>query len=338
MTQPPSQPDRRTAGVALRERFLGCLLGCAVGDALGAPFEGLWSHSIPEDETLLAGFAEFEGYPRGQFTDDTQLTLATVRSILGTGTVSPAHIARSIAALWKRQEVIGPGGACTSAAHQFLRTRDWTTCGAAVGQAGNGTAMRTAVLGLVFLKRPERLPSAVADVSRITHQDPRSIAGGVAVAKAAQLMACEGADDAQRFCLAIAEAVADCSSEFADAVSRLPLLAGQAPDVALPAIAWAGMARPEFDAPIITPFVIPTVLASLWCLLHHPDSWGGAVTSAIRLGGDVDTLGAIVGALAGVKLGVEAIPRHLQEAVQEREQIMGLALRLHALVASGDTP
>ena len=49
--------------------------------------------------------------------------------------------------------------------------------------------MRTAVLGLLFLDRPERLPSAVADVSRITHQDPRSIGGGVAVAKAAQLLA-----------------------------------------------------------------------------------------------------------------------------------------------------
>jgi ADP-ribosyl-[dinitrogen reductase] hydrolase len=338
MTQQSSDSVCLPAGMPLRDRFLGCLLGCAVGDALGAPFEGMWSHSIPGDEALLAGFAEFEGYPRGQFTDDTQLTLATVRSILATGEVAPAHVARSIAALWRRQEVIGPGGACTSAAHQFLRTREWTTCGAAVGQAGNGTAMRTAVLGLVFLRRPEHLPEAVADVSRITHQDPRSIAGGVAVAKAAQLLACEGHEGAQPFCSQIADVVASFSPEFAEMVNRLPLLAWQPPDVALPAIAWAGMPRPEFGMPIITPFVIPTVLAALWCLLRRPDSWAGAVASAIRLGGDVDTLGAIVGALAGVRLGVGAIPRHLQEAVQEREQIEGLALRLHALVASGDTP
>src|SRR5215472_15290513 len=176
---PSSSAVTRRAAVPLRDRFLGCLLGGAVGDALGAPFEGLWSHSIPDEEALLAGYAEFEGYPPGQFTDDTQLTLATVRSILETGGVSPAHVARSIAELWRRQEVIGPGGACTSAALTFLRTRDWTTCGASVGQAGNGTAMRTAVLGLLFLDRPEDLPGAVADISRITHQDPRSIAGGV---------------------------------------------------------------------------------------------------------------------------------------------------------------
>ena len=79
-------------------------------------------------------------------------------------------------------------------------------------------------------------------------------------------------------------------------VLGLPQLAQQEPEVALPSIAWAGMSRPEFDRPIITPFVIPTVLAALWCLLRHPDSWADAVASAIRLGGDVDTLGAIVGA------------------------------------------
>src|SRR5438309_11001258 len=58
----------------LESRFLGCLLGCAVGDALGAPFEGYWGHLLPAPDTLLEDFAEFEGYPRGQYTDDTQLT------------------------------------------------------------------------------------------------------------------------------------------------------------------------------------------------------------------------------------------------------------------------
>jgi ADP-ribosyl-[dinitrogen reductase] hydrolase len=136
--------------VGLRERVLGCLLGCAVGDALGAPYEGLWPHQIPDQRWLLADFAEIEGYPKGQYTDDTQLSVATVESLVASGDLSLPHLARSIARLWKRQAVVGPGGACTHAAQTFLRTGDWTTCGAAVGQAGNGTAMRTAVLGLFF--------------------------------------------------------------------------------------------------------------------------------------------------------------------------------------------
>jgi len=320
------------SGIELRDRFLGCLLGCAVGDALGAPYEGMWSHSIPDSETLLSGFAEFEGFPSGQYTDDTQLSLATVQAILDAGDVVPAVVARFIARLWKRQSVVGPGGACTHAAHRFLKTGDWTSCGAPAGQAGNGTAMRTAVLGLFFLREADRLPAVVADISRITHHDPRSVAGGVAIAKAAQLLT-NDVHSPERFCQEIAEATEVYEPPFAGMVRELPSLLMKSRETTLRHIAWSGMARPEFDKPIITPFVIPTVLAALWCVLQNLDSWSKAVTMAIGLGGDVDTLGAIVGALMGTKLGMAGIPGHLVETVLNVEEIRSLAVRYHALVA-----
>jgi ADP-ribosyl-[dinitrogen reductase] hydrolase len=319
-------------GPDLKSRFLGCLLGCAVGDALGAPFEGYWEHQLPGRKALLAGFAEVEGYPRGQYTDDTQLTLATVESIVRRRDLSPADIARSIASLWKNDSVVGPGGSCTFAAKAFLRTRDWTTCGAPVGQAGNGTAMRTAVLGLWFLRDPERLPAAVADVSRITHQDPRSVAGGIAIARAAQLLANDDVVDEGSFCDSIAEAIRPYEATFADLIQSLPARLGEVRETALHAIAWAGSAKQEFSRPIITPFVVPTVLAALWVVLQHQTSWSGAVSGAIHLGGDVDTLGAIVGALSGVRLGAPAIPDHLASGVLEAERIKILASRYYEVV------
>lgn len=316
----------------LKSRFLGCLLGCAVGDALGAPFEGLWSHSIPDENSLLAGFSEFEGYPTGQYTDDTQLSVATVQAILKARDVVPSEIARCISRLWKTQSVVGPGGACTRAAHHFLKTGDWASSGAPVGQAGNGTAMRTAVVGLYFLSDPERLPPVVADVSRITHFDPRSVAGGIAVAKAAQLLVTEESHSPNSFCQAVAGATEMIDPTFAGMIRELPRLLHEEPATAIRSIAWSGMAKPEFPEPIITPFVIPTVLAAFWCLLRHLDSWEKGVASAIRLGGDVDTLGAIVGALLGAKLGSKSIPQHLVETVVDRELLQSLAIRYHALV------
>ncbi|MBN9523217.1 ADP-ribosylglycohydrolase family protein [bacterium] len=313
--------------VSLRDRFVGCLLG----GALGAPYEGLWGRDIPDGGSLLAGFGEFEGYPPGQFTDDTQLTAATVRAVVEEGEVSPAAIARAIATLFARSEVIGPGGACLAAAHAFLRTGDWETCGAEPGQAGNGTAMRTDPLGLAFLDRPDQLPGVVAAVSRITYRDARNVAGGVAVAKVAQLFACDPGIGPGELCAAVAAAIAEYSPEFAGWVERLPVLLDEPPDVALTTIAWAGMPAPEFDRPVITPFVVPTVLATLWCLLRYPDSWPAAV-AAVRLGGDVDMLGAIVGALAGARLGVRAIPEHLRRAVQQSQKLETLALRYHERV------
>ena len=294
---------------------------------------GPLAHSIPNEETLLAGFGEFEGYPAGQYTDDTQLSLATIEAIVKGRDVFPAEIARSIARLWKTESVVGPGGACTAAAHHFLKSGDWSACGAAVGQAGNGTAMRTAVMGLFFVNAPDRLPIAVADVSRITHHDPRSVAGGVAVAKAAQLLVAGGFGSPEFFCAEIAAAMEPVEPAFADMVRQVPHLLHEDPGEAIRTIAWSGMARPEFPEPIITPFVIPTVLAALWCVLRHPDSWGKAVAAAIRLGGDVDTLGAIVGALMGAKVGVQNIPPNLLESVLNRDALQTLALRYHALVS-----
>jgi len=115
-----SHEGKQAMADSLQDQVLGCVLGGAVGDALGSPFEGLWSDCIPERDQLLDDFAEFEGYPRGQYTDDTQLTIATVESVVRLGRIDPADIARSIARLWKTQAVVGPGGACTFAADQLL--------------------------------------------------------------------------------------------------------------------------------------------------------------------------------------------------------------------------
>jgi ADP-ribosylglycohydrolase len=52
------------------------------------------------------------------------------------------------------------------------------------------------------------------------------------------------------------------------------------------------------------------------------------------LGGDVDTLGTIVGALAGIRLGISDIPRHLADNVLDSAKLQTLAVRYHALVAS----
>src|SRR5262249_56912174 len=114
-------------------------------------------------------------------------------------------------------------------------------------------------------------------------------------------------------------------------------LVSESPETALHRIAWSGMARPEFDRPIITPFVIPTVLAALWSVLRNLDSWSGAVATAIRLGGDVDTLGAIVGALMGTRLGLGGIPGHLVEAVLASAKTHSIGLGSHVFVSGPKT-
>jgi ADP-ribosylglycohydrolase len=321
----------------LTDRVLGCVLGGAVGDALGAPFEGLWSRCIPEAPALLAEFAEYEGFPRGQYTDDTQLTVATLQSVVRLGRLDPNHIARSIARLWHSQAVVGPGGACTAAADCLLAGGHWSECGAPVGQAGNGTAMRTAALGLYFLSRPGDLPEAVAQVSRITHQDPRSIAGGVAIASAARLLATQPGVEAEPLCRAIAADMRPFHPAFAELVERLPARLVGDTAAALEYVAWSGANAREFEEVIITPYVVPTVLAALWAVTRFPASWSAAVAAAIGLGGDVDTLGAIVGGLMGARLGLGSVPDHLVRGVLGSGRLRELAIRYARLVGRQET-
>jgi len=151
---------------------LGTLVGGAVGDAMGAPFEGLWADSIPSADSLATSFHEYHGYPNGQYTDDIQLTLATIHSIVDQNEIVVSDVARKIAELWRHQSVIGPGGACTQAAERFLATGDYRGMGAPDGQAGNGTAMRTAALGLWFggndvAEEPEVIAAIPIELSAI---------------------------------------------------------------------------------------------------------------------------------------------------------------------------
>ncbi|WP_372364672.1 ADP-ribosylglycohydrolase family protein [Candidatus Uabimicrobium sp. HlEnr_7] len=309
-------------------KYTGGLLGCAVGDALGAPYEGLWSESIPEKQNFFCEYAIFEGYEKGQYTDDTQLTIATLQSIVAHKEISVYLVAESMFSLWKTQVVIGPGGACTQSADRFLSNNDPLNCGAVKGNAGNGTAMRTAMLGLAFCDSPTKLPQEVAQISKLTHKDSRSIAGGIAIAKAAQLIATEEVN-IPYFCKEIAKTIYPYNEEFAKYIDVLPLYINREDEETFAFIAWSGMERPEFATPIITPFVIPTVLASLWSFLRYKDSWKDAVYGAIKMGGDVDTLGAITGALSGIYLGESAIPSHLLKNVCSYDYLRDLACKYY---------
>jgi ADP-ribosylglycohydrolase len=112
---------------------------------------------------------------------------------------------------------------------------------------------------------------------------------------------------------------------FADLVAGLP-------GASLEYVAWSGGQKKEFDEVIITPYVVPTVLAALWAVSRFPTSWAEALAAAIGLGGDVDTLGAIVGGLMGARLGESALPAHLAQGVLDADRLRRLALRYAALI------
>lgn len=320
----------------LRERFLGAILGCAVGDALGAPFEGALPSSIRLEPREDLRFQQIPGYPLGQYTDDTQLTLALIRAICRSRGVDGAEIGREFARLWQTGEIIGAGASCSEAVYNMLeRGMDWREAGTPHGRAGNGTAMRAAPIGLWDHAYPDEVKRDAEIQSIITHKDSRSVAGAIAVAKAVSL--CVNSDKIMPlgFLTEISNNVREASAIFTDCLHQLAGWLDMEPAEAFPLICAAGKpdigpARPEW----ITLFVIPTVLCALYCFLKTPESFLNSVVGSIRAGGDTDTVAAITGAISGAFNGISSIPSVLVEAVKDSKDIIALSEEFYNMTAA----
>src|SRR5690349_1805383 len=171
--------DGMDAPVAARDRCEGCLLGLALGDALGAPFEG-----GPLERLLWRAIGTT---PTGdmRWTDDTQMSLDVAASLIARGGVDPDDLAARFAAgyRWSR----GYGQSAAKVLKRIARGADWRVANRSVfrdGSLGNGGAMRAPPIGLWCATRRELLVDAARDCARITHAHPLGLEGAVAIAVA----------------------------------------------------------------------------------------------------------------------------------------------------------
>ena len=167
-----------------------------------------------------------------------------------------------------------------------------------VFSAGNGAAMRAAAVGAYFAEDPDRRTQAVETVARLTHTDPRAILGAQLVALAA---ACAARGEEPLF---------------------PPLAAEIAPHWPLDFASERGP----------TGYVMQSVPAALGAWLRHPRDFRSAVTEAIALGGDADTVAAIVGGIVGI---VDPPPSEWASALWEPVRGLGYVRRLAQGVRPG---
>jgi ADP-ribosylglycohydrolase len=171
----------------LRDLFRGCLVWGAVGDALGRPAESrdpaqLKARFGPEGLREYVPWHGWRSGPKGTFTDDTQLTMATAESLLGTGgTLDPNDLARRFLAI---AHIRGIGHATARAIEALRSGIPWWEAGQADNSAGNGAAMRAApvVLMNALASSPEGLVRDAVLSAVPTHPHPVGVAAAVTVA------------------------------------------------------------------------------------------------------------------------------------------------------------
>ena len=314
---------------------MGALIGCAVGDALGAPIEGRSRQEIASVEGLTDRYRPLPRrkagsrahYPLGQYTDDTQLTVAIARSLVARGTVDGADIAREFATLWRTGEIVGAGPVADRAVKRLIEGVQWQDAAVLDDLPLNGAAMRIAPVALWNCDRLHRLADDVATASVVTHRHPVAIDAAMAVATAVAHAATSCVIETPPFLDAMGASVQN--PGFAGHIEELGDWLGSSELAALEAIADTGQ-RPGAHGFGIPALAEPTVLASLYAFLRSPGDYVATIDCALRIGGDVDTIAAIAGAMSGAHNGVGAIPGHLVRGVKDSAEIMDLGRRLFA--------
>ncbi|MBI3067393.1 MAG: ADP-ribosylglycohydrolase family protein [Betaproteobacteria bacterium] len=286
--------------------IIGCILGTAVGDALGLVCEGL------RPGRQRAMYPEITGYRflfgKGMCSDDTEHTLMLAQSLIETGNFHREALERKFVSnfAWRlRFWLLGlPAGIGMATLRAILKL--WigfpgTKSG--VFSAGNAPAMRAALLGVCYGDDPGKMHALVRAATRITHTDPKAEHGALAVALAAHLTSSSsGRVDPHRFRAALGEMLGGEAAEFRGIVDGVAASLAGGENA-------ASYARRIGCGGGVTGYVYHTVPVALHVWLVHQDDYRQAVTTVIRLGGDTDTTAAIVGAIVGARIGKEGIPR-----------------------------
>ena len=281
-------------------RICGCLLGGAVGDALGLPYENLTPRRAAR---LLGEPTRFRMlFGRGLCSDDTEHAVLTAEALIASA-FEPQRFERELAARMRLWFLTLPAGlglatlkACTRLCIGIPPARS------GVNSAGNGPAMRAPLLGAA-VDDPVLLRRLVTCSTRITHTDARAEQGAAAAAFAAHVAARDTA--------APGEFSARFAAWMAGADEELLRLLDKAAASALRREPTEAFAKELGLAAGVSGFIYHSVPVALHAWLLHQSDYAAAVEAVIRCGGDTDTMAAVTGAIVGARLGEEGIPREL---------------------------
>jgi len=222
------------------------------------------------------------------------------------------------------------------AAQRLAQGVDWQEAGEPPPVAGNGSAMRAGPIGLLFHQDRALRVAAAHDQGRITHRDPRCSAGAVAIAGAVALALEDDPVDAGRWAARLADEARAFDASFAAALARLPEWVALPPDQAVTAIPHRlGPHDSQYHWTGISPFVVSSVIWSLYSFLRTPDDYWETMCTAIAVGGDVDTTAAMAGAIGGARVGLGGLPLDLARALTDQgawgyDELLALADDCHA--------
>ena len=312
--------------------LIGSLLGTAVGDALGLPYEGL----TPQRATKLLGKPERHRFlfGHGMISDDTEHSCMVAQALIiagverhGSDQKAIERFKRNLAWRFRFWLLQLPAGVGSATARSIIKLwLGFSPDNSGVYSAGNGPAMRAAIIGAA-IDDEATLCNVVRASTRITHSDPDAEYGALVVALAARIARRSEQVSSEQLLFQLEQLIDP--SEARDRFIALIEQVGESVDRAESVTQFAsslGLSKG------VTGYVCHTVPVALHAWLSHPGQFDKAIIEIIQCGGDADTVAAIVGGIIGAGVGKEGIPAgwldHLWEWPRSVRWMERLALQL----------
>jgi len=317
----------------LQFKFEGCMVGLAIGDAMGAPVEGMELHTIKRSFGVsgVTDLMSWDDFPPGAYTDDTQMSLATAAGLIATGPRDESgawnplpHVYRAYMA-WLEGQLDGsqwrrPGRTCVGA----LESGRMGSIAEPINESkGCGGIMRVAPVGLAL--EGEEAFRVAAECAAITHGHPSGyLAAGFAAEVISHL----------KHERPIEEAVDLTLHHLADYEGHEETLAAVHKAMGLVENA---LPAAYVIAEIGEGFVAEEALAiALYCAMAFPNGFRSGVLAAVNHEGDSDSTGSICGALLGAALGYDAIPSEWVQQVEDSAYLAKVGDDLYGTFVKGE--
>lgn len=297
-----------------RERFRGCLLGLAAGDAVGTTVEFQGRGSFPP-VTDMVGSGPFNLSP-GQWTDDTSMALCLATSLVTMGGFDAADQMNRYCD-WQDNGYLSSTGQCfdigntvSQALAQYRQSGVPFSGATHPRSAGNGCLMRLAPVPMFYFPSRDNVLHFSGESSRTTH----------------------GAAE----CVDASRLFGDCLFRALSGASKSEILLGSEPEIvespSIQAIARGEYRSKSIDEIRGTGYVVESLEAALWCF-WATETFEQAILTATNLGDDADTTAAICGQLAGAYYGESGIPPRWLNQLTLRDEITQLAEQLQDAIS-----
>lgn len=291
------------------------LYGFVIGDAMGVPLEFMSREKLNQHPvTKMIGDGS-HNLPKGVWSDDTSMTLATMDSISTIHTIDCDDIANRFYdwinyAKYTATNLVFEVGITTKNAliRYWNQKKDATKCGGtSYLENGNGSLMRMLPIAFYCYNRhlnSKEIYSVVKDVSSITHAHEISILGCYIYVCYIRLLL-SGKNKLDSYQLLSQQDYIMFSSDSLEQYQRI--LNSELLSLSVDEISSSG-------------YAVSTLEAALWVILHT-DSFEQAIIESINLGDDTDTVGAITGSMAGILYGYSSIPQKWIDSLEGKDSL-----------------